>query len=340
MTSLPAGRWWSVPPTRRCPGGSRFALPSVGTLARIAVGWREGLRPPAAGACPGSGRSPPRRHSRARGTAPSDPCTLGPRRARAVRSRRHAPRSRLSSDPARDLLHALGAQPAGGRRGSADPHAGGVERLARIERDPAFALVTIRAWLNAVEASVPVIRPSRPCSIERIRWLSVPPEISVKPRCASASASTLAFATTVCAYSPKAGVAASPSAAAIAASAAGGVRPAAPGRQLCPGPSRAARGTSGSPRAARAASCAWSSMHHIGVRHRRGVGAAGDQPREVRDVGDHQRVDLRGDRGERREVDRARHRRAAAEEAAWARCSRASSRTSSMSTRPVSRRTP
>ena len=51
-----------------------------------------------------------------------------------------------------------------------------------------------------------------------------------------------------------------------------------------------------------------------GVADRRGVRAAGDQPGDVRDVGDQDRPDLAGDLGERREVDRARDRGAAAED--------------------------
>ena len=52
----------------------------------------------------------------------------------------------------------------------------------------------------------------------------------------------------------------------------------------------------------------------VGVADRRRVRAAGDQAGDVRDVGDEDRADLAGDRGEAGEVDRARDRRAAAED--------------------------
>src|SRR5205823_6507542 len=46
--------------------------------------------------------------------------------------------------------------------------------------------------------------------------------------------------------------------------------------------------------------------------------AAGDEPRNVRDVRDEYGADLVGDCGERREVDRAGDRRAAADDELWA----------------------
>ena len=70
-----------------------------------------------------------------------------------------------------------------------------------------------------------------------------------------------------------------------------------------------------------------------------GVGATGDQAGDVRDVGGEHGPDLAGDLGEGREVDRAGDRGAAAEDQLGALGS-AISRTSSMSTRPVSWRTP
>jgi hypothetical protein len=54
--------------------------------------------------------------------------------------------------------------------------------------------------------------------------------------------------------------------------------------------------------------------HHIGVRDRRAVRTARDQTGDVRDIGNHERVDLAGDLSKAGEVDGSGHGGAAAEE--------------------------
>ena len=86
-------------------------------------------------------------------------------------------------DPAGDRAHLGRAHPARRDRRRADAEAGRVERLARVERDrvvvgdDAGAVERLRGGLPATPLFVRSIR---------IRWLSVPPETRSKPRSSSA----------------------------------------------------------------------------------------------------------------------------------------------------------
>ena len=256
----------------------------------------------------GCGRARPRRPPRRR-----------PRRSSA-RSRASRPRPcRAWSPPACRCAGPRGRTACAGRTGSC------------------CSCVTMPARSSACAAGLP-LTPLFVRSI-RIRWLSVPPETRSKPRSSSASASALALATIGVRVVGELGRGRLVQrdrdrrgrVVVRAALQAGEDRPFDRLRRA-----RAAH----QHRAARAAQrLVRRRRDHVGVGDRRRVRAAGDQPGDVRDVGGQDRADLGGDLGEGLEVDRARDRRAAAEDE-LGRSRSASARTSSRSMRPVSRRTP
>ena len=196
--------------------------------------------------------------------------------------------------------------------GGAEPQAGRVERLARVERHGVVVQLDRRPgrapWRPAC--------PRCPCSVTsiRIRWLSVPPDTRSNPRASSASASALALATTSAAYSRN-------------------VRLRrlrerdrdAGGRVVVRATLQTGEdglverlgvlGVGHQHRAARAAQrLVRGGGDDLRVPDRRRVRAARDQAGDVRDVGDQHGADLLGDLRERREVDRARDGRATAED--------------------------
>ena len=169
----------------------------------------------------------------------------------------------------------------------------------------AFLLQVIPARSSASCATLPVTPNGRRST--SIRWLSVPPETMRKPSSASASASARGVAHDVGrVLGGTSGWLASRNATALAAITCMSGPPCRPGNTALSIAGRVLLAAEDRAGARAAQRLVRGERDDVGVRDRRRVRAAGDEPGDVRGVDEQQRADLVGDRAERREVDDAR----------------------------------
>ena len=283
-----------------------------------------------------------RRHrtpgSRARGRGRAG----GARGSRWIRAAQRAagpaPAATRLGDDRADLAAVGLVEPAHRRRRRAEAHARGDRRRALVERHR----VAVRRDRRSRRAGPPPALPvsSDPRRSSSTRWVSVPPvRARARPACDQPSASAAALSTTCAGSRGRPGSRRSRSTTAFAAIT-WHERPALQagedGRSTSPGELRAAeheaRARSGERLVRRRVTMSADSTGF-------GCTPAGDEPREVRHVDHQQRADLVGDLAEGRAVDLARVGRAAGDDQLRP-VLVAARRTSSMSMRSSSRRTP